>query len=44
MSMLKVIFEFESHLNVAVAMSGALQSAMRSWVRSSCPAALELIL
>ena len=46
MSMLKVIFESESHLNVAVhvARSDALQSGMRSWVRSSFPAVLELTL
>ena len=42
MLMLKVIFESESHLNVAVARSDELQSGMRSCVRSSCPAALEL--
>ena len=44
MSVLKVIFESESHLNIAVARSKAFQSGMRSWVRSSCPAALELTL
>ena len=40
MSMLKVISE--SHLNLTVARSDALQSGMRSWVRSSCLTALEL--
>ena len=44
MSMLKVIFESESHFNVTVARSDALQSGMRSWIRSSCPVALELTL
>ena len=44
MSMLKVISESDSHLNVALARSDALQSGMQSWIRSSCQAALELTL
>ena len=42
MSMLKVIFESESDLNVGVPRSDALPEGMRSWVRSSRPIAFEL--
>ena len=48
MPMLKVepyiMFESESHLDVAVARSDARPPGMRSWVRFSCPAALAFTL